>query len=451
MKITSTLLLTGMMATFCCSIVSAQIIYSNDFTSGEAVTLNGVAPTVANNYAGGTNTAHWFFVTTNNDDELLANGVINASTRNSVLLPFTPQPGSYYFMTASVNEVPVGGAWQGIGFAQSGPTNLNDTGASRFTDNPPNGYAWMSYRVGDQCQLWTGAGAHNPASGQLNMMPSPGLYTVEVMLNTMDASHWTVSAFINGVQVGTNYTYAANPPIAFAGITMQSGITPGSQWYNYWALSTALVPIITQQPTSQSVGTGNAYTNTVTAIANTSGGPLYYQWFTNDVSITGATTNSELIINPVSASDACTNIYVVITNNYGAVTSAVTSLTVEAAPVFSAIIPTTYTNPMTLFGGTNVEGTNYVGSSPTFSVSVIGGQPITYQWLTNGVTVVGATGDSLALTNCQLNSPTNFTCIVTNNYGKLTNVWSVSYLPTPMASYPQAVLADQPVGFWRLN
>ena len=65
-----------------------------------------------------------------------------------------------------------------------------------------------------------------------------------------------------------------------------------------------------------------------TRLASVTGtAPFFYQWFTNDVPI-GNATNSTLILNPVSISDAGTNYYVVVTNNYGAVTSAVVSLTV---------------------------------------------------------------------------------------------------------------------------
>jgi len=72
---------------------------------------------------------------------------------------------------------------------------------------------------------------------------------------------------------------------------------------------------------------GAAFTNTVAALDNASGGPLFYQWYTNNVPISGA-TNTTLIFNPVSTGNASTDYYVVVTNNYGAVTSSAASLTV---------------------------------------------------------------------------------------------------------------------------
>ncbi|MGH8023160.1 MAG: LamG domain-containing protein, partial [Limisphaerales bacterium] len=74
-----------------------------------------------------------------------------------------------------------------------------------------------------------------------------------------------------------------------------------------------------------------------------------------------------------------------------------------------------------------------------------------YQWFTNNVAVGGATNISFTFTNCQLDSPTNFSVIVTNIYGSTTSQMSVAYLPAPTAPYPQGVLAGQPAAFWRLN
>ena len=162
-------------------------------------------------------------------------------------------------------------------------------------------------------------------------------------------------------------------------------------------------------------------------------------------------TNLTLILNPVVPSDAG-SYYLVVTNNGGAVTSAVANLTVYTLPTLVGQFPIAYTNPITLFGGGNIGGTNYFGSSPTFSVTAVGAFPTAYQWLTNGVAVSGATNTSFTLTNCQMTGPTTFACVLTNIYGKATSmVWSVSYLAAPVAPFPQAVLAAQPMAYWRLN
>ncbi|MGH7952822.1 MAG: LamG-like jellyroll fold domain-containing protein, partial [Limisphaerales bacterium] len=206
--------------------------------------------------------------------------------------------------------------------------------------------------------------------------------------------------------------------------------------------------VLGTEPVSGSANAGDTFTFLVGA----SGQQLAYQWYKDNVPIPNQ-TNSALVLDPVQVSDASTNYYIVITNSYGAVTSAPpVSLTVYSTPIFSQVFPITYTNPMTLYGGQTVDGTNYLGSTPAFSVrSVLGVKPVTYQWLTNGVPVDGANGTNFTFANCQLDSPTNFSCVVSNSYGEATNTWSVSYLPAPMAPFPQAVLAANPITYWRLN
>lgn len=160
-----------------------------------------------------------------------------------------------------------------------------------------------------------------------DLFPTNGTYIVEILLNTLGAQ-WTTTAYVNGVQLGTT-NYAINPTIGYVGLTQQ-GFAPsavsGIQW-NYLALSTALLPVFTQQPASGVVPAGAAYTNIVAALANASGGRLFYQWYTNDIPVSGA-TNASLIFNPASSGNTDANYYVVVTNNYGAVTSSVASLTV---------------------------------------------------------------------------------------------------------------------------
>jgi alpha-glucosidase len=145
---------------------------------------------------------------------------------------------------------------------------------------------------------------------------------VKVVLDTTGAQ-WTMAAYVDGVQAATGYAYGSNPPIGAVGITQTALTAPATLHWNYLSLSVTALEI-TQQPVSAAVEEGSALTNTVVV---TSSAPPFYQWFTNGVPIGGA-TNASLVFNPVSASDAGTNYYVVVTSTYGAVTSAVVSLTV---------------------------------------------------------------------------------------------------------------------------
>jgi hypothetical protein len=89
-----------------------------------------------------------------------------------------------------------------------------------------------------------------------------------------------------------------------------------------------LPPIITAQPLSH-----NAYTNGTTGFSVTAVGaaPLSYQWWQGTSPLAGQ-TNAWLTLRDVQSSDAG-GYSVVITNSYGAVTSAVATLTLAAMPV----------------------------------------------------------------------------------------------------------------------
>ena len=109
-------------------------------------------------------------------------------------------------------------------------------------------------------------------------------------------------------------------------------------------------------------------------------------------------------------------------------------------PVIGAQFPITYTNLFTL----------YAGANPTYSVSASSALAINYQWYTNGVGIGGATNASLTLINVSAGVFSNY-CIVTNLSGATTSiVWTASVIASP-ASYPQSVLARNPVAYWRLN
>ena len=296
------------------------------------------------------------------------------------------------------------------------------------------------FNGGTNVAIYLDSGLYNQEAG--NMNPIPGNSAIDAWIGGAPDSTYAEPA--NEASYTTAQQYFAGE---VAHVAFFTNILTFSQIQSLY-FTAQPAPVIVQQPISATVGLNSAFTNMVSVEGQA---PFYYQWYTNGVALGGA-TSPNLVINPVTPSTAPTNYYVVVTNDYGAVTSSVVSLTIVSNLEFAAEIPISYTNIFTLYGGANIGGTNYVGSTPTFAVSVLGAPPIYYQWLTNGVAVGGGTNASLTLTNCQLSSPTNFYCIVTNGFGAVTSmVWSVSYIPAPEAPFPQAVLASQPVGYWRLN
>lgn len=263
----------------------------------------------------------------------------------------------------------------------------------------------------------------------------------------------TLDAFIGGApDLGyvqpTNGTYNSGQQY-FAGRVahvayFNRALTPAEIKNLYY--TAVPVPVITMQPVSATVGQYSAFTNTVTAAPTNY--PMTFQWYKDGAPL-ATQTGASLIIDSVQPSDQSSDYYVVVSNSYGSVTSSVVNLTVATVVTLTSQSPITYTNPITLYGGSSPAT---IGSSPTFSVSAVGASPLTFQWTTNGVAVAGATSTTFTFTNCQMDSPTSFACVASNPYGSVTLAsWSASYIPAPTAPFPQAVLAAQPIGYWRLN
>ncbi|MGH8399016.1 MAG: LamG-like jellyroll fold domain-containing protein, partial [Gammaproteobacteria bacterium] len=337
--------------------------------------------------------------------------------------------------------------------------SMNTDGALQCTLGSDSGSVINSagvYNDGDWHQV---VEVYTPASAP-NVMGTNALY-VDGMLDT---SVSTVST--NGigpgspddVLIGSDPQYTNNPAGAgrqFAGqicdvALFNQALTSGQIQMLY--SNCEVLPYITGQPvTGRTINGGTGTYIDFGVLAN--GSPtLDYQWYFNTSSnyngatklvdgaqYTGATTLEVTVTNLTAADSGY--YFAVITNNYGSVTSILASLTVNTAATINGQFPVPYTNLFTL----------YAGASPTFSISAAGAQPITYFWYTNGILDAAATGSSMVWTNAQAGSITNY-CIVTNVAGSATSmVWTATVLAAPTAPYPTNVLADNPIGYWRLN
>jgi len=453
------------MAALFCSMGSAQsLIYSNAF-NGSSSSLFYTAPQVANStvngfYTGGTNNAVWVF-TTNDYNFCSQDGAIDGNG-GAALLPFTPLSGNVYIETC-VYSIPTSSELM-VGFTSSDNTNAGGNGNSRFLDPGTAGYSFTVLKVGGTSQFFGGKDATDPSSGGLSVMPSAGIYTNEIILSVVN-SNWVAASFVNGVKMGTNILYriGAYPPIHFAGIgnypAPGQSYTALVQWMT-WTLSMLQAPLIFTNPPSTSANQGASFTESAVFMAPTNCGNVVCQWYNNGTLISQttfatntlfATNTTSFTLNPVTPGEAGTNYYLVVTNSYGSVTSAPASLVVNGPPTFTSAFPVTYTNLgstnlLFLYGGSGP----YYGSSPSFSVFASGAQPISYYWFTNGVPVGGAT-TSFALTNVSITGPTNFTCMASNFVGTATNIWVATYLPSPTTPFQAAVMAAQPLAYWRLN
>lgn len=160
-------------------------------------------------------------------------------------------------------------------------------------------------------------------------------------------------------------------------------------------------PVITNSPQSQSVDLGNDATFTVGA---TGVQPLAYQWYFTNSAIADATASSYTRTN-VQPADAG-NYFVVVTNTAGSATSAVATLTVNAAPIIT---------------GQPTNQSVWAGQNATFAVTATGAGLLSYQWRFNGTSLAAATASAFTRTNAQLADAGNYTVVITNTLGAVTS------------------------------
>jgi hypothetical protein len=126
-------------------------------------------------------------------------------------------------------------------------------------------------------------------------------------------------------------------------------------------------PTIMQQPASISVTAGQPATFSVMASGDP---PMSYQWFLNGAA--AGTNSSTFSIAQTTPGQTGAQIYVIVSNAGGSVTSATATLTVTAM----ATAPTITQQPSSV--------TVTAGQSAAFSVMATGTAPLTYQWFMNG-------------------------------------------------------------------
>ncbi|MGH7942050.1 MAG: hypothetical protein ACREFR_13365, partial [Limisphaerales bacterium] len=230
---------------------------------------------------------------------------------------------------------------------------------------------------------FNGTGANQPYQGNPLDEDAGGARYIE----------YDFTAAATNVFVGMTNLLANESPLVY-GITLQDD-------------SASFAPFMSQQPSVAVNGNSIA----INAIAMGSA-PLAYQWFFNTVSnYSGAT--EEINGNGVSGSTTPTltttnNLqdyyFVIVTNNYGSVASAIAEY--NPAPVIVA-------QPV---GGTNAPGTSF-----DMTVGANGIQPLAYQWFENGQAIAGATNAELGYGYLRLSDSGSYWVVVTNDYGATTS------------------------------
>jgi hypothetical protein len=158
--------------------------------------------------------------------------------------------------------------------------------------------------------------------------------------------------------------------------------------------------------------------------------PVRYQWRFGGLPIIGATNESFTLVNIRSADEG--GYSVDVTDAAGKITSNPAYLFVVAAPFVVT----------DLFNQTNLTG-----STATFTVDVIGDEPLSYQWRRNGVALAGATDASLILNAVQRVNEGAYDVIVQNDFGSVTSRVATLVVNAPPLAGPDVVYRWSGEGF----
>jgi hypothetical protein len=242
-------------------------------------------------------------------------------------LPFTPQPGRIYTLSATIENLDTSGNnWTALGFANG--TDVND---QWHTVNSP--VDWFLAR-GDNTtvnQAFIGPGT---GGGQAFNFEPTGPTAYEIILDTTPSSpaNWTFTCLANG----TVYVHAAKfggsgPTISEVGFGNEGTTTANVENFSLTQQVPFSAPFVTLQP----VGGTNFVGDTKTFTAQVGGSdPLTYQWQLNSNNIPGA-TNQVLTLTDVQTSESG-SYRLVITNPQGSTNSIGASLQV-VVPVVDTI------------------------------------------------------------------------------------------------------------------
>jgi alpha-tubulin suppressor-like RCC1 family protein len=216
---------------------------------------------------------------------------------------------------------------------------------------------------------------------------------------------FTFQWFRNGTAIAgaTASTYTTPALTAADGAKFSVTITnaAGTVTSSQATLTVKPGPSITTQPVSTSVTAGTAASFTVVG----AGEQLAYQWFRDEVAISGATTATYSLTSPTAADDGAVFVVYVV-NPGGFVASNPVTLTVSAAPAI-VVQP--------------VSQTVVAGDSLTLAVSATGGN-LKYQWKRNGADIEGATSNVYRLAAAAAGDDNaSFTVAVSNGLGAVTS------------------------------
>jgi len=164
------------------------------------------------------------------------------------------------------------------------------------------------------------------------------------------------------------------------------------------------------------------------SVAASGGGTLTFQWQKNGADILGENGPS-LIVNSVQLADAG-QYAVIVSNSVGSVISLSALLVVQE--VIEPVIITSQPTALTVVESTQAN----------FSVEVIGGGELVYQWRKGGVAIAGATTASLNLSDVALSDAGSYDLIVSNSVSSVASFAVALIVNEQVVVNPVAILSQ---------
>lgn len=351
--------------------------------------------------------------------------LVKLVTNQSLVTPVVP--GETYHIAVAVPTNTVGDIALSVGYAPV------DTSAHNIAGNLLQEPSWEGTAL--RPQHWTVQGSlggyvNEPNAGPVDGTTWPALgtgTTISQSFPTIPGHEYSIRF---GYRVGGDLsTGTGDPQVAVSWDNQQIGVSTfsgtESGWW-HWGSYKQIATNPTSQITFHNLGrnlemdafsvvdasappaivTPPHFISTLVGgtaaflVGATGTAPLTYQWFFNGAALDGQTSN--LLLIPSASTNDVGNYFVVVTNNFGSVTSSVVGLNVDA-PIDATILSQPYSDVVP------------VGGYFAFTVAAAGTPPLGYQWFLNGVSIVNATNNSFALNSVQLTNAGVYTVRVSNS------------------------------------
>jgi hypothetical protein len=201
---------------------------------------------------------------------------------------------------------------------------------------------------------------------------------------------------------------------------------------SYALIAPTPAPHLTRHPRGQDLFTGQLLR--LRAVAFAAGAEVAYQWYKDETKLPGA-TNSEYVVSSADVSDTG-NYWAQVSNPFGSETSRRAAVHVtEQAPVL-------LTQPAD--ADTTADGT------VQFSASVIGSEPLLFQWFFAQDLIPGATGPELTVSNVTQQLEGTYRLVAANDIGKVSSRSAVLRI-VPAISWASTNVSADAFGQFKLT